>query len=184
MKKLINLIIFLLFTISCERNIIKPIEAPNAINGLFKSYNKSWSDGDVEDIVENIYGVPFTLHLPTGVVLLKDKSKIRSFLINTFADLEKNNYGYSKFNNWEHVKVSQNVAVVEQNFTRYLKNDSVMLPKNRTASYILGKDDNGKYKIYSIIGHSPLSNWHPLFKKKDLLIYETPLAHKEMQIVK
>ena len=158
MKKLIILIIFLLFTISCERNIIKPIEAPNTINDLFKSYIKSWSDGDVEDIVENIYGVPFTLHLPTGVVLLKDKSKIRSFLINTFADLEKNNYGYSKFNKWEHIKVSQNVAVVEQNFTRYLKNDSVMLPKNRTASYILGKDDNGKYKIYSIIGHSPLSN--------------------------
>ena len=98
-----------------------------------------------------------TLHLPTGVVILNDKSEIRNFLIDTFKDLEKNNYGYSKFNNWEHIRVSKNVAVVEQNFTRYLKDDSVMLPKDRTASYVLGKDSNGKYKIYSMIGHAPLS---------------------------
>ena len=103
-----------------------------------------------------------TLHLPTGVVILNDKSEIRNFLIDTFKDLEKNNYGYSKFNNWEHIRVSQNVAVVEQNFTRYLKDDSVMLPKDRTASYVLGKDSNGKYKIYSMISHAPLSKWHTI----------------------
>ena len=160
--KLIKLFFFLFFAISCGSNKLKPIEAPEAINSLFNGYIKSWSDGDFEDIVENIYGVPMTLHLPTGVVILNDKSEIRNFLIDTFKDLEKNNYGYSKFNNWEHIRVSQNVAVVEQNFTRYLKDDSVMLPKDRTASYVLGKDSNGKYKIYSMISHAPLSKWHTI----------------------
>ena len=52
--KLIKLFFFLFFAISCESNTLKPIEAPEAINSLFNGYIKSWSDGDFEDIVENI----------------------------------------------------------------------------------------------------------------------------------
>jgi len=152
MKK--YLILFTSFVLlSCENKI----DAPSEINELFSYYNKAWSDGKVEDIIDNVYGVPCTLYLPDGVVPLNSKNDIRNFLNNTFAELDKNNYGFSKFNNWEHARLSQNVAIVEQNFTRYLKDDTVMGPKERTASYVLRKDEDSKYKIYALIIHSPLS---------------------------
>jgi hypothetical protein len=152
MKK--YLILFTSFVLlSCENKI----DGPSEINELFSYYNKAWSDGKVEDIIDNVYGVPCTLYLPDGVVPLNSKNDIRNFLNNTFAELDKNNYGFSKFNNWEHVRLSQNVAIVEQNFTRYLKDDTVMGPKERTASYVLRKDEDSKYKIYALIIHSPLS---------------------------
>ena len=152
MKK--YLILFTGFLLlGCENKI----EAPAEIDELFSYYNKAWSDGRIEDIVNNVYGVPFTLYLPDGVVPLNSKNNLKDFFINARAELEKNNYGYSKFNKWEHVRLSQNVAVVEQNFTRYLNDGSVMGTEERMASYILGKDEDGNYKIYAIILHSPLS---------------------------
>ena len=95
----------------------------------------------------------------TQKAIMKENSKnnLKDFFINARAELEKNNYGYSKFNKWEHVRLSQNVAVVEQNFTRYLNDGSVMGTEERMASYILGKDEDGNYKIYAIILFGMLS---------------------------
>ena len=55
----------------------------------------------------------------------------------TFDELETNNYGYSIRNSWESYKMDDNLVIVEQNFTRFLKDSTIMGPEERTASYIL-----------------------------------------------
>ena len=60
-----------------------------------------------------------------------------SFLTNSFNTLEENNYGYSITNSWEHYKKDDNIVVIEMNFTRFLKDSTIMGAKNRTATYIL-----------------------------------------------
>ena len=42
------------------------------------------------------------------------------------------------------------------NFTRFLKDSSIMGAKNRTATYILRKKNN-KYKISALIPHTPVT---------------------------
>ena len=70
--------------------------------------------------------------------------------------LEENNYGYSITNSWEHYKKDNNVVVIEMNFTRFLKDSTVMGAKNRTATYVLRKK-NGGFKISALIPHTPVS---------------------------
>jgi hypothetical protein len=42
------------------------------------------------------------------------------------------------------------------NFTRFLKDSTVMGAKNRTATYVLRKK-NGGFKISALIPHTPVS---------------------------
>ena len=85
------------------------------------------------------------------------KDEVKSFLQTTFDDLETNNYGYSIRNNWENYQSKNDMVIIEQNFTRFLKDSSVMKPRERTASYILRKQDN-KFKIVALIPHSPVGS--------------------------
>ena len=79
-----------------------------------------------------------------------------SFLTNSFNTLEENNYGYSIANSWEHYKKDDNIVVIEMNFTRFLKDSTIMGAKNRTATYILRKK-NDEFKISALIPHTPVS---------------------------
>ena len=85
------------------------------------------------------------------------KNEVKSFLQTTFDDLEANNYGYSIRNNWENYQSKNDMIIIEQNFTRFLKDSTVMNPRERTASYILRKQYN-KYKIIALIPHSPVGS--------------------------
>ena len=78
------------------------------------------------------------------------------FLTNSFNTLEENNYGYSITNSWEHYKKDDNIVVIEMNFTRFLKDSTIMGAKNRTATYILRKK-NDEFKISAMIPHTPVS---------------------------
>ena len=142
---------------SCQNTPNKRTEVPSEINNLFDTYITAWSDGDIDEIVNNVYGVPCIFYQPDNVIVLNTKDDIRNFLTDTFEQLDKNDYGYSTFNGWEHIKISKGNALVEMNFTRYLKDGSKMGDSKRTASYVLRKDGNSPYRIFSVIPHAPLT---------------------------
>ena len=65
-------------------------------------------------------------------------------------------WGNADFN-WGNYQSKNDMVIIEQNFTRFLKDSSVMKPRERTASYILRKQDN-KFKIVALIPHSPVGS--------------------------
>ena len=71
-----------------------------------------------------------------------NKEQLTSFLKNSFHTLEENNYGYSITNSWEHYKKDNNVVVIEMNFTRFLKDSTVMGAKNSSLNKILNENIN------------------------------------------
>ena len=78
----------------------------------------------------------FSLYLQDSTVILNSSEDIKNFLIATFNELDRNNYSHSTRNSWESYKIDDNLVIVEQNFTRFLKDSSIMGPNERTASYI------------------------------------------------
>ena len=127
-----------------------------SVNQLFSNYVKYWSDQDITKISEEIYGLPFTLYNQDEILVFSTKEQVISFLKNNFNQLEENNYGYSVTNSFEHYKEDNNIIIIEMNFTRFLKDGSIMGEKEREASYIL-KNIDGIYKIVALIPHTPLS---------------------------
>ena len=134
-----------------ESKLINPL-----VNQLFSSYVKYWSDQDFNKISEEIYGLPFTLYNQDEILVFSTQDQVVSFLKNTFNQLEENNYGYSVTNSFEHYKEDNNIIIIEMNFTRFLKDGSIMGEKEREASYIL-KNIDGSYKIVALIPHTPIS---------------------------
>ena len=134
-----------------ESKLINPL-----VNQLFSNYVKHWSDQDINKISEEIYGLPFTLYNQDEILVFSTQDQVVSFLTNTFNQLEKNNYGYSVTNSFEHYKEDNNIIIIEMNFTRFLKDGSIMGEKEREASYIL-KNIDGGYKIVALIPHAPIS---------------------------
>ena len=134
-----------------ESKLINPI-----VNQLFSNYVKYWSDQDINKISEEIYGLPFTLYNQDEILVFSTQDQVVSFLTNTFNQLEENNYGYSVTNSFEHYKEDNNIIIIEMNFTRFLKDGSIMGEKEREASYIL-KNIDGGYKIVALIPHAPIS---------------------------
>ena len=134
-----------------ESKLINPL-----VNQLFSNYVKYWSDQDINKISEEIYGLPFTLYNQDEILVFSTQDQVVSFLTNTFNQLEKNNYGYSVTNSFEHYKEDNNIIIIEMNFTRFLKDGSIMGEKEREASYIL-KNIDGGYKIVALIPHAPIS---------------------------
>ena len=130
-----------------EENVDSKIEK------MFTDYNQYWSDGNSDKISQDIYGVPFSLFLQDKTVVFDNPKAVKDFLVSTFNELDKNNYGHSKRNGWEHYKIGGNLAVIEMNFTRYLKNGDVMGPPQRTATYILRKKGDN-YRIVGIVSHT------------------------------
>ena len=75
--------------------------------------------------------------------------------MTVLKDLNEKGYSHSVRNRWEYYKSGgNNLAVLELNYTRYLKNGEVMGSKERTTSYILRKNDDG-HRIVGIVPHTP-----------------------------
>ena len=150
-----RLIILSLLFISCQETSNDIVVDPG-VEDMYLRYNKAWSDGDFETITNEIYSIPFSLYLQDSTVILSSSEDIKSFLVMTFNELESNNYGYSIRNSWESYKIDDNLVIVEQNFTRFLKDSSIMGPKERTASYILRRSD-GNFKISGMVPHTTIA---------------------------
>lgn len=146
-----------LFLVACQSNVSQKIEVPKEVETFILDYVQAWSDGDVEEITENVYGVPMTIYLSDNLISFQSKDEIRAFLTSTFKQLDDNGYDHSIFNEWKHFKAGEGVAIVEQSFTRYLKDGSVMGDSERTASYILKRNENGNYRIHGMIPHTEIA---------------------------
>ncbi|OUW65607.1 MAG: hypothetical protein CBD60_03530 [Flavobacteriaceae bacterium TMED200] len=157
MKKLIFPLFILIF-IGCDKtkNTLKIVVDPLVIQ-MFDKYVDAWSKQEYQKITNEIYDVPFSLYLQDSTSIFNTKEEIKSFLKVTFSELEKNNYGYSIRNQWEHYKVDNDLVVIEMNFTRFYKDSTIMGDNQRTASYILRKT-NGVFKISGMIPHTNVSN--------------------------
>ena len=144
--------------IGCDRiNKSSKLEPDPLVVQMFKKYVDAWSKQEYQKITNEIYEVPFSLYLQDSTSIFNTEEEIKSFLKVTFNELEKNNYGYSIRNQWEHYKVDNDLVVVEMNFTRFYKDSTVMGDNQRTASYILRKT-NGVFKISGMIPHTNVSN--------------------------
>ena len=153
MKKLSLLLLISVF-LSCDSK--SNLEVDSTIEQTFSNYVEYWSEGDFDKIVNEIYGVPFVLYTQDNTIVMSSDKEIKDFLISTFKMLDSNNYGYSIRNKWEHFKSDKNLSIIEMNFTRYLKDSTVMGDNDRTASYILRKY-NGNHKIVGMIPHTAVS---------------------------
>ena len=158
MKNLIFVLLVSVILGSCKNvGAKKTFKIPSEITTMYSKYVNAWSDADFSTITDDIYELPFTLYLNDTTIIYNSKKELVSFLTNTFNTLEKNNYGYSITNGWEHYKKGNNLDVIEMNFTRFLKDSTIMGAKNRTATYILRKK-NDKFKISALIPHTPISD--------------------------
>ena len=153
MKKLTLILIFIIF-LSCDST--SDLKVDNAIEQTFSNYVEYWSEGDFDKIVNEIYGVPFVLYAQEITMVMNTEKEVKDFLISAFETLDSNNYGYSIRNKWEHFKSDENLSIIEMNFTRYLKDSTIMGANQRSASYILRKY-NGNHKIIGMIPHTPIS---------------------------
>ena len=150
-----KILLFLLVSFSCQNNKINAPQVPTEIEKLVFDLVRAWSDKDADYITDNIYGAPFVLFLEDTIMFLNDFENIKTFLKNTFSNLESSNYSHSTFNKWETFKLRGNTALLEMNFTRFKKNGDVLGAKERTVTYILKKfDKEEKYRIFSIISHT------------------------------
>jgi len=157
MKNLIYYILISVVFYNCKNSpSTKTFNIPSEITTMYSKYVSAWSDADFTTISEEIYELPFSLYLSDSTIIYKTKKELVSFLTNSFNTLEENNYGYSITNSWEHYKKDDDIVVIEMNFTRFLKDSSIMGAKNRTATYILRKK-NGEFKISALIPHTQVS---------------------------
>jgi hypothetical protein len=157
MKNLIYYILISVVFYNCKNSPSpKTFNIPSEITTMYSKYVSAWSDADFTTISEEIYELPFSLYLSDSTIIYKTKKELVSFLTNSFNTLEENNYGYSITNSWEHYKKDDDIVVIEMNFTRFLKDSTIMGAKNRTATYILRKK-NGEFKISALIPHTPAS---------------------------
>jgi len=157
MKKFLLLILFLTSLSSCQQeNSNGDFKVNPLVENMYDRYVSAWSEADFETIVEEIYETPFLLFYQDTTIVYNSKNAVKSFLIKTFNQLETNNYGYSIRNDWEHYKVDDNLVVIEMNFTRFLKDSTIMGAKERKATYILRESD-GKFKISGMIPHTSVA---------------------------
>jgi len=152
MKKLTLLYLLIIF-LSCDSK--SDLKVDKAIEQTFSNYVEYWSEGDFDKIVNEIYGVPFVLYTQESTMVMNTEKEVKDFLISAFETLDSNNYGYSIRNKWEHFKSDKNLSIIEMNFTRYLKDSTIMGATKRSASYILRKY-NENHKIVGMIPHTPI----------------------------
>ena len=127
MKNLIYYVLISVVFYNCKNSpTTKTFNIPSEITTMYSKYVSAWSDADFTTISEEIYELPFTLYLSDSTITYKTKKELVSFLTNSFNTLEENNYGYSITNRWEHYKKDDNIVVIEMNFTRFLKDSTIM----------------------------------------------------------
>ena len=154
-----TILLFLLLSFSCQDNKVNTPQVPTEIEKLVFDYVQAWSERDVDYITDNTYGAPFVLFLEDTTIFLNDFENIKTFLKNTFSNLESSNYSHSTFNKWENFKLRGNTALLEMNFTRFKKNGDVLGEKERTATYILKKSERDEnFRIFSIIAHTVIDS--------------------------
>ena len=158
MKHSLFLLLSCIITMSCdiskdqkEQNIIPP----KRVVKFFENYNKQWSSGNVETIVNDIYDLPMSLYAQDSIHTWKSDDQVRGFLSSTFNNLELNNYGFSVINKWENYREDKKYIIIEMNFTRFFKDSTIMGDKFRKATYILRKSE-GNLKISALIPHTTL----------------------------
>ena len=125
MKNIFLLLLFL-FNINCKTEISNKINPPEEVVNLFENYTKLWSDGNLELISNNIYDKPMSIYSKDSILYLMSNEDIKSFLSKTFKTLESNNYGFSTINRWESYREDKNYIIIEMNYTRFLKDSSIM----------------------------------------------------------
>jgi hypothetical protein len=158
MKKLISLLPLLILIVGCKNEVSKThdqISPSKDVVAFFETYNKLWSEGNFEYITSEIYDLPMTLYLQDTIHYLKSPNEVKSFLTNTFNNLEANHYGFSKINKWENYREDGNYIIVEMNFTRFLKDSTIMGNQFRKATYILNKK-NKEFRITAMIPHTTI----------------------------
>ncbi len=156
MKKLIFLFPLLILIVGCKNevsNTQNQISPPKEVVAFFETYNKLWSEGNFEYITSEIYDLPMTLYLQDTIHYLKSPDEVKSFLTNTFNNLEANHYGFSKINKWENYREDEKYIIVEMNFTRFLQDSTIMGNQFRKATYILNKK-NKRFKITAMMPHT------------------------------
>ena len=158
MKHSLFLLLSCIITMSCdiskdqkEQNIIPH----KRVVKFFENYNKQWSSGNVETIVNDIYDLPMSLYAQDSIHTWKSDDQVRGFLSSTFNNLELNNYGFSMINKWENYREDKKYIIIEMNFTRFFKDSTIMGDKFRKATYILRKSE-GNLKISALIPHTTL----------------------------
>lgn len=158
MKSSVYFILVFLLILSCQTEVsprAHQIIPSKQVIEFFEDYTKLWSEGNIEAIATDIYNLPMFLFAQDSIYHMKDHEEVSGFLTNTFNNLETNNYGFSVINQWESYREDGNHIVTEMNFTRFLKDSSIMGDKFRKATYILRKS-RGKLKIAAIIPHTSL----------------------------
>ena len=156
MKKLISLLPLLILIVGCKNEVSKThdqISPSKDVVAFFETYNKLWSEGNFEYITSEIYDLPMTLYLQDTIHYLKSPNEVKSFLTNTFNNLEANHYGFSKINKWENYREDGNYIIVEMNFTRFLKDSTIMGNQFRKATYIINKK-NKEFRITAMMPHT------------------------------
>ncbi|MDA8612131.1 hypothetical protein N9L07_03245 [Flavobacteriaceae bacterium] len=156
MKKLIFLILLLILTLACKTEVTKTlnqINPPKEVAAFFETYTKLWSEGNFGYIASDIYDLPITLYLQDNVHYLKSPDEVKNFLTNTFDNLEANHYGFSTINKWENYREDGKYIIVEMNFTRFLKDSTIMGNQFRKATYILIKK-NKELRITAMMPHT------------------------------
>ena len=155
----------MLLLIECDTNVNPTKIVVNPIvNQMFDNYVVAWSNQEYEKISNEIYDVPFTLYLKDSTIVFNTKKEIEIFLRKTFKELEKNNYGYSVRNKWEHYKEGNDLVVIGMNYTRFYKDSTVMGNRERNTSYILRRN-KGKYKITALTDFTNVNvYWYSLKK--------------------
>jgi hypothetical protein len=156
MKKLIPLLPLLILMVGCKNEVSKAqdqISPPKEVVAFFETYTKLWSEGNFEYIASDIYDLPMILYLQDTVHYLKSPDEVKNFLANTFNNLKANHYGFSKINKWENYREDGNYIIVEMNFTRFLKDSTIMGNQFRKATYILNKK-NKEFRITAMIPHT------------------------------
>ena len=156
MKKLISLLPLLILIVGCKNEVSKThdqISPSKDVVAFFETYNKLWSEGNFEYITSEIYDLPMTLYLQDTIHYLKSPNEVKSFLTNTFNNLEANHYGFSKINKWENYREDEKYIIIEMNFTRFLQDSTIMGNQFRKATYILNKK-NKEFRITAMIPHT------------------------------
>lgn len=156
MKKFSYAILLCIMAVSCkteESKGIHHIDPPEDVIDLFESYTNLWSEGNIDAITNDIYDLPISIYSQDSILTLISRDEVKGFLANTFNNLESNNYGFSRINNWEYYRDDEKYIIIEMNFTRFYKDSTVMGDKFRKATYILRKS-NENLRISASIAHT------------------------------
>lgn len=132
------------------------VHAPPQIASMMASYVDLWSRGDVARIVEEAYSVPFTIIRADGTTTFEDEQALSEFLTDTFEQLRARGYDRSTLNGYEACRVHGDIAVAEMNFTRLLKDGSVMGSPERTVTYVLRRTPSG-FRIAGLVPHTEVA---------------------------